>query len=245
MRALHPTAMLCAAFLTSSWAGMAHAQAPSSDLSSGGLAPPPAVESQKAGEQPQPAQGDTEKDLARAEEEDAGRGLQWVWLDGGVGVGHFGLGTFSGGDLVESAAKTTQTGLVADAGLGVRIIYFTVGARFRYAPLPDYRLWTLGAEGGLHLPFGALEPYFTLGAHYASVAPTEGTLDVKGFDARLGAGLDYYFTNMFSLGANLTGDLLVLMRPKVDGAPGGSVYAADGSSIGGSVALTAMMGLHF
>src|SRR5262245_22795848 len=87
MRALHPTAMLCAGFLFNAWAGPAHAQAPSPDLSSGGLAPPPAVESQKAGEQEQqPAPGDTEQDLARAEQEDAGRGLQWVWLDGGVGV---------------------------------------------------------------------------------------------------------------------------------------------------------------
>jgi hypothetical protein len=250
MRALQPTAMLCATFVVSAWAGSARAQAPSPDLSSGGLAPPPAVESQKAGEQPQvAAPGDTEKDLALAEQEDAGRGLQWVWLDGGAGIGHFGFGTFDSGDLLDSSvAKTTQTGLVADVGLGARIVYITVGARFRYAPLPDWQLWALGAEGGLHVPMGALEPYFTLGAHYVSVTPAEGTLDVKGFDARLGAGLDYYLTNMFSVGANLTGDLLVLTRPKVDGAPAtgaGSVYAKDGSSIGGSVAFTAMMGLHF
>ena len=245
MRALHPTAMLSAALLLGVWSRPAHAQAQNPDLSSGGLAPPPAVEKENAGQQ-QPAPGDTEKDLALAEQEDAGRGLQWVWVDGGVGIGHYGFGTFDGGDLVDqSAVKTTQTGLVADVGAGLRIVYFTVGARFRYAPLPDFRLWTLGAEGGLHIPLGALEPYFTLGAHYLSAAPTTGTLDIKGFDARLGAGLDYYLTNMFSVGANLTGDLLVLMRPKLDGVPADSVYAADGSSIGGSVALAAMMGLHF
>ena len=235
--------------LSGAWAGIARAQAPSPDLSSGGLAPPPAVESQRAGEQAQPAPGDTEQDLARAEQEDAGRGLQWVWVDGGVGVGHFGFLTFDGGDLVERTdVETTQTGLVADVDLGARIVYFTVGARFRYAPLPDWRLWTLGAEGGIHIPLGALEPYFTLGAHYVSVSPETGSLDVKGFDGRLGAGLDYYLTNMFSVGANLTGDVLVLFRSKVDGAPetgAGSVYARDGSSIGGSVALAAMMGLHF
>jgi hypothetical protein len=246
MRAPHLSAMLCAASLFGVWSRSAHAQAQNPDLSSGGLAPPPAVESQKAAEQPQAAPGDTEKDLALAEQEDAGRGLQWVWLDGGVGIGHFGFGTFDGGDLVDrDAVETTQTGLVADVGLGVRIVYFTVGARFRYAPLPDFRLWTIGAEGGLHIPLGSLEPYFTLGAHYVSVSPTEGTLDIGGFDGRLGAGIDYYLTNMFSVGANLTGDLLVLMRPKLDGVEADSVYAADGSSIGGSVALAAMMGLHF
>jgi hypothetical protein len=248
MRASHPTVTPCAALLFTLLARSAHAQAPSPDLSSGGLAPPPAVESEKSSEQQQPVPGDTEKDLALAEQEDAGRGLQWVWLDGGVGIGHFGFLTFDGGDLVErSSVETTQTGLVADVGVGARIVYFTVGARFRYAPLPDWRLWALGAEGGLHIPLGALEPYFTLGAHYVNVTPTTGTLDINGFDGRLGAGLDYYLTNMFSVGANLTGDLLVLLRPKLADAdlPPGSVYAEDGSSIGGSVALTAMMGLHF
>jgi hypothetical protein len=60
--------------------------------------------------------------------------------------------------------------------------------------------------------------------------------------------VDYYLTNMFSVGANLTGDILFLSRPKVDGAPTsgeGSVYAADGAGIGAGVTLTAVMGLHF
>ena len=81
-----------------------------------------------------------------------------------------------------------------------------------------------------------------------SVKPKDGAFDVQGFDARLGAALDYYLTNMFSIGANLTGDLLVLSRPKLADAPTsgeGSVYADSGSSIGGGVTLTAVMGLHF
>ena len=245
MRPHEPRVLFSTALVLSTWALPAAAQAPGQDLSSGGLAPPPPVESQKAEEQPSPGGDGTEKELARAEEEDSGRGLEFVWLAGEVGVGHFGLGTFDGGDLVDSAAETKQTGLVAGAGLGIRIIYFTVGARFRYAPLPDWTLWTLGAEGGLHIPIGALEPYFTLGLGYASIAPNEGELDMKGIDGRLGAGVDYYLTNMFSVGANLTGDILFLSRSKLEGAPGGSVYAADGSGIGGGVTLTAVMGLHF
>ena len=90
--------------------------------------------------------------------------------------------------------------------------------------VPDWKLWTLGVEGGLHMPLGALEPYATVGVGYASVGSMKyGTFDAmgqatrgsgdapsaKGFDARLGIGLDYYLTNMFSVGLNVTGDMLV------------------------------------
>jgi hypothetical protein len=246
MRRVHPAAAPCAALLFGTFAPPAFGQAQNPDLSTGGLAPPPAVESQKAADQPQPATGDTEKELAAAEQKDSGRGLEFVWIQGEVGVGHFGLLAFNGESLVEREdVETKQTGLVVGAGAGVRLVFLTVGARFRYAPLPDYTLWTLGAEGGLHMPLGSFEPSFTLGLGYVSVKPKDGAFDARGLDARLGAALDYYFTNMFSVGANLTGDMLFLSRPKVAGAPADSVYAADSSSVGGGVTLTAVMGLHF
>jgi hypothetical protein len=248
MRAPLPCTLL-ACLGAAAFARPVAAQAPSPDLSSGGLLPPPAVESQKSAEQPQPAATGTEQDLSLAEQEDSGRGLEFVWIVGEVGGGHFGLGTFDGGDLVDrSAVDMKQTGLVAGAGLGLRIVYLTFGARFRYAPFSKWTLWTLGAEGGLHVPMGALEPYFTLGVGYASISPDGGGFDVMGVDTRLGAGIDYYLTNMFSVGANLTGDMLFLSRSKVSGAPAtgpGAVYSKDGSSVGGGVALTAVMGLHF
>lgn len=207
------------------WASpfQAHGQ---QEISTGGLAPPPAIESQGSREEAQHA-GGTEQELAAAEREDSGRGLEFFWLNGEVGGGHFGLATLSG-DL----SDTAQTGLVAGAGLGLRIVFITLGARFRYAPFPDWTLWTLGAEAGLHVPMGSLEPYFTLGLGYAKVAEP---VRASGFDGRLGAGLDVYLTNMFTVGANLTGDVLVL---SYDG-PGPS------SSVGAGVALTAVGGLHF
>jgi hypothetical protein len=229
-----------------SWVSIVWAQTPSPDLSSGGLAPPPAVESQKSSEQPQPGPGGTEQDLAAAEREDSGRGLEFVWIAGEVGVGHFGLGALDPGELgLANVDEAKQTGLVAGAGIGVRIIYLTLGARFRYAPFPDWTLWTVGAEGGLHIPLGALEPYFTLGLGYANVMPKEGELDAQGFDGRLGAGIDYYLTNMFSVGANLTGDILVLSGPKLPAIPDGAPPEENGSSVGAGVTLTAVMGLHF
>ena len=74
-----------------------------------------------------------------------------------------------------------------------------------------------------------------------------------------GFGIDVYVSSTFSIGANLTGEMLVLTRPGVDpsklkasGTSGTSgtqaaaeAYKADGSSIGAAVSLTGVAGLHF
>ena len=61
-----------------------------------------------------------------------------------------------------------------------------------------WSLWTLDAEAGIHLPLGRVEPYFTFAAGYAklvtgdafALAPTDVT--IRGFNARIGMGIDYY-----------------------------------------------------
>ncbi len=233
------------------------APAPATNLESGGLRPPEAVD----GAEPAPAettQPSTEQQLERADREDAGRGLEWIWLNAEVGVQHLGLQTFKGDALVDpKLVKTTQTGLLYGAGIGARILVFTVGARFRMGTFSDWKLWTLDAEGGFRIPIGKLEPYFTVAAGYASIgsldsdAPASSKASIRGLNARLGAGLDYYLSNTFSIGGNLSGDLLFLSRSKVDGAETSTsgdeatVYAKDGSSIGAGTSLTAVVGLHF
>jgi hypothetical protein len=228
-----------------------------SNLEAGGLRPPDAVDStpQAAAEG---AEASPEKELAKADEEDSGRGLEWIWLNAEVGGEHLGLQTFKAKQLLDAKlVKTSQTGLVYGAGLGVRILVFTAGVRFRLGSFSEWQLWTLNAEGGLRIPIGSLEPYFTVGGGYASLgsfkttAPVSSQADVKGFNARLGAGLDYYLSNTFSVGANLTGDVLFLSRSAVSGAATSAsgdeatVYAEDGSSIGAGATLTAVVGLHF
>jgi hypothetical protein len=242
------------------WATPGWAQQPApaqTNLESGGLRPPEAVD----GTQPAPPEAgapSTEKELERADKEDSGRGLEWVWLNAEIGSEHLGLQTFKGDRLVDSQlVKTTQTGLVYGAGAGLRILVFTVGARFRLASFSEWQLWTLGLEGGFHIPIGKLEPYITVGAGYASLgsfsssAPASSQADIKGFNARVGAGLDYYLSNTFSLGANLSGDVLFLSRSKVADAAASTsgdeaaIYAKDESSIGAGATLTAVVGLHF
>jgi hypothetical protein len=213
------------------------------DLTAGGLAPPDAIESE--GDQ-QSNQQSTEAELEKAEAEDSGRGLEFFWLGGEIGATHLGLHTFKADDLIDAAVdETTQTGLTYGGGLGLRFVFITVGARFRMASLPDWRLWTLNAEGGLRIPLGAFEPYFTLGGGYASLAAAADGPKAAGLNVRGGFGLDIYLSEMFSLGGNLTGELLVLSRSAVDGAVAGTAYAGDGSGIGAAGTLTLVAGLHF
>ena len=231
--------------------------APPSNLESGGLRPPDAVD----GSTPPPADPTAqtpERELAQADQEDSGRGLEWIWLNAEIGGEHLGLQTLKADNLLDpKLVKTTQTGLLYGAGGGVRILVFTVGARFRLGSFSDWQLWTLNVEGGLRIPIGSLEPYVTVGGGYASLgsfstsAPASSKADVKGFNARVGAGLDYYLSNTFSVGANLTGEMLFLSRSKVSGAATSTsgneaaVYGKDGSSIGAGATLTAVAGLHF
>lgn len=229
------------------------APAATSSLSAGGLAPPPALETAPAPGAAPATPAATEAELAKADREDSGRGLEFVWLNGDVGVMHLGLETFRNNHIVDPAGvSSTQTGVVVGAGGGVRLVSFTLGVRFRYAPLPDMKLWTLGLEGGLHWPFGAFEPYVTLGAGYIQAGSLPGPDDptLRGVDARLGGGFDYYLTNMFSVGVNAGADLLFLSREggcvtPLTAAGQPDFYCQSGSSTGGALTATALAGLHF
>lgn len=234
-----------------------------SDLQAGGLAPP---ESTPGATSP-PPYSETENQLRRAEKEDSGRGLEFFWLNGEIGVNHLGLQTFKANDLVDAEIlKSTQTGLMFGGGLGLRLIFLTLGARFRLGTFSDWQLWTLNLEAGFRIPIGIVEPYFTFGGGYASIGSFDtgnigsgfnsSGVDITGFDVRGGFGVDVYLSENFSIGGNLTGDLMFLKRPRVEMPDTGAlppdeaarvqrVYANDGSSIGAGTALTFVAGLHF
>lgn len=239
----------------------------SGGLQSGGLTPPPAAPGADPFA-PSPPSDVTEQELENADRKDTGRGLEFVWLNAEIGFEHLGLQTFKAKHLVDAGTvDTTQTGPVYGAGLGLRLVFLTFGARFRFGSFSDWQLWTLNGELGIHIPLGMIEPYFTLGGGYASLGSFDtnnltgdlngANVHVRGFDVRGGVGVDLYLSNLFSVGANLTGEVLALTRPSVDpqklklsGSTNSQqaateVYAADGSSIGSGVTLTAVAGLHF
>ncbi len=233
-------------------------------LEAGGLAPP--------GEgAPNPyasVEGmSTQEELAEADEKDSGRGLEFFWINGEVGYEYLGLQTFSANNLVDSGiVATTQSGPVFGGGLGLRLVFLTVGPRFRFAKFSDWDHWTLTAELGLPIPIGRVEPYFTFSGGYANVGSlaaknsvNSNDVDITGWNLRAGAGLDIYLSKMFTVGATLTGEVLFLTRPGVDPsafadarAQAGTneasvqaVYEADGSSVGAATTASFVLGLHF
>jgi len=222
-------------------------------LQTGGLTPPrsaPPPENQTA----------TYQQLDRAEREDAGRGLEIVWVNVESGYEYVSLDALSAdslvdGQLIDNSGSTFALGV----GAGVRLIFLTFGARFRMLQQSAWDLWTLNAEVGLHLPQGVFEPSFTFSAGYASVgsfqpatAAFDGSkVEMSGLNARLGAALDWYVNPLLSLGLKSELALLVLSR---DGTalsatelavPGAEVYLTDGSGIGLGGSISAVVGLHF
>jgi len=230
-----------------------------SNLQAGGLKPPEAVQTD---ETPTKAT-QTEVELDRADKEDSGRGLEYAWLNVEAGPQYVGLQALKADNLVDGTlAESKGLGMGYGAGLGVRLLAFTLGARFRFGNFSDWQLWTLGLEGGMHIPLGRIEPYFTFGAGYASLGgfkqATVSAWDpsARGLDLRGAVGLDVYLSNTFSIGGNLSGDLLFLSR-SASGArplPAGASQeeqavnafygSRDGSGIGAGGMLSLVLGLH-
>lgn len=225
----------------------ANTGAPDSNLQAGGLRPPGELE------QEEPVATETEQELEQADQKDSGRGLEFVWLQAEAGYQHVDLLSLDDDDLLPDFDKDSQDGFVFGGAAGVRLLYFTAGARFRLGSFDTYQLWSILGEVGMHFPLGDLEPYFNVGFGYASVGSfaTEsltdaagGDVEVRGFDLRAALGVDYYLSSTFSLGAQVSGDLLFLTRPSVS-ASSVSGYAEDGSSTGTSLQITAVAGIHF
>jgi hypothetical protein len=222
-------------------------------LQAGGLKPPDAVPSDASTAPPNP----TEASLDLADTEDSGRGLEFVWLNAELGPEYLGLQTLRAKGLVDSQQiHSKDLGMMYGAGLGMRLLVFTFGARFRFGNFPDWQLWTLNAEAGLHIPIGRVEPYVTLGGGYASLGAwneSKGGADMKqahGFAARAAFGIDFYLTNTFSIGGNFTGDMLFLSRASDNivvrppsGVPSPPPDGGSGIGLGGT--LSAVFGLHF
>ncbi|MGC4070748.1 MAG: hypothetical protein QM784_39960 [Polyangiaceae bacterium] len=152
-----------------------------SGLEAGGLAPPGSGSSPGTSTAYDPSAESTEQTLRKADEQDSGRGLEFVWLNAEAGYQLLGLQTFKAKNLVDAGlVKSTQQGMVFGGGLGVRLILLTLGGRFRLGNFENWQLWTLDAEAGIHLPLGRVEPYFTVGGGYASL----GAFDLQPLHAR-------------------------------------------------------------
>jgi hypothetical protein len=208
----------------------------------------------------------------RPEEKDFSHGLEFLYFNAEGGYESVGLRTLKTSQLLPETVSSTNSGAYFGLGGGLRLLFLTVGPRFRTASFSDWSLWTLDIEGGLHLPLGRVEPYFIFAAGYAklgtgdafALAPAD--VSIKGFNARIGMGIDVYASKNFTIGAIATGEILAMSRsggvpqsPQAQVAncmtvmdpmqkeqcAASAVYAADGSSLGMAGTLGGVMGLHF
>lgn len=215
---------------------------------------------------PAPGALETEQLLDDAKQKDAGRGLEWAYLDVQGGFQHLGLTTFKGGSaFVAGVVPTSQSAGLVSAGLGARLIFFTVGGRGRIAFSGSGRQYSVGGEGGLRIPLGNVEPHIEIGGGYTAFdqlsTPGGPRLDIGGAYARAGGGINFFLVPMFSLGAEGSADLLFLQRSSMAASAiqaikdspsatasqraGADRLAATASGIGGALAVSAVVGLHF
>jgi hypothetical protein len=244
--------------------------APPPPMQSGGLAPPPPGSGPPppaptyppatypgATQYPDPnAPNATQRQLEASEREDSGRGLEFAYFQLEGGVQHASLTAIKeDGMLLAGTDKNSGFAPYFGGTAGMRFVYVTVGPRFRYAPFTDWSVWTLNLDVGWHAPFGKLETDGTIGAGYTKVTLSDevkarsGDTSIGGFDIRLGSGLDYYFSNAFSVGGMIAVDFLRLSRGPVpsNGTMAGwpPEWNQDASSIGLVLNAGLTAGLHF
>jgi hypothetical protein len=132
------------------------------------------------------------------------------------------VGSVATGDIRPVSVSTTGSGAFYGVGGGFRFAFLTLGGRVRGAHLNVGSLQTIDGELGARISLYRVEPYFTFGAGYAKLAATGSEvagipdLDIHGWNARAGLGLDYYADKNVTIGANFTGDVLAMARPGVD-----------------------------
>ena len=193
----------------------------------------------------------TPTESEKTPEKSANHLTELLYVNGEVGAEYVGLQSLHlTRELVPSTTNTTDVGPVVGIGAGFRLVFLTLGPRFRYGQFRDWDLWTLNGELSFRAPLGALEPYLLFSAGFAKLGHFENNaVRVTGYDIRLGAGFDYYFGHHFSIGASASGEVLGLARPGVDlnestGSLSDDLLQYDGSSVGAALTGSALVGLH-
>jgi hypothetical protein len=233
------------------------------------LAPPPPMDP-NAQNNPN-GQGDTKQKLEAADKADNGRGFELIYVNGDIGASYINMTSFSSSaDKTSFGFQTTQSaGPGFQLAAGVRLVFLTLGVRARLNQLSAFSLWQLNAEVGLKSTMGSLDlfggvhgGYDFLGsldkASLSSDTDTQqssGNVTVRGWNAGLDAGLDYYLVPMFSLGFVASADFLQLNRPPISTAgldptvaakiQADPNYSKSGQSDGFGLMGAVRLGLHF
>ena len=229
--------------------------------SAGGLSAPPPVAAAKRA-----PQSETQQTLDESKEKDSGRGTTWFWLEAEGGFQHIGLETFEvdESNLTAGFVSNTASGPYVGAALGVQLLFLRLGPRLRVGFFDNWNMLSIGGELGLRFPLGVLEPYVNLGGGYTALgsygdglALLPSSVDISGFNLRVGGGLDFFIGNVLSLGATASWEFMGLTRPGVslaDVDPNAvsslddaqqKALAAEGSGYGSAITIGGKLGLNF
>jgi hypothetical protein len=225
----------------------------------GGLQAPEPLDPEAA--EPEPT--DTEKSLEEGDEDDSGRGLSWFYLDAEGGFEHLGLETFEVDETRIAAGfiSSSATGGYIGGGLGVQLVFLTLGPRVRVGFFESFRTVSIGGEVGFRFPILILEPHFELGGGYMTLSGLElgdvgDAVDIRGGYGRISGGLDVFIGEYFSIGGGAGWEFFGLTRPGVSvtelsAEQQGSLdeaqrtaLEAEGSSYGSAITIFAKLGLH-
>ena len=199
---------------------------PSTTSSSTQLAPPPPMQQAAP---PPPAT--TEQKLDDSKKEDSGRGIEFVYVNAQVGGVFDALGTFNNSLQIQ---QTNAGGAMFGAEAGVRFVWLTLGARFRYDTLPTaFNIWQLDAVLGFHIPLGSWDPYVSIHGGYSAIGSIDPSnfkasdiapcstctsqdaangFSSKGANVGFSVGVDYYLAKFFSIGIDGGFEFLFLHR---------------------------------
>jgi hypothetical protein len=182
---------------------------------------------------PLPGAQEVEQKLEESKRADAGRKLEWVWIDAHGGFEQVGLTTFSGDSTIVGNGPTSSSGGVVGGAVGARLLFMTLLVRARAGFGAIGHLFRIGPEIGLHVPLGRVEPHVELGGGFAAFTHlANGASRPLGGYGRVGFGVDFFPVAVFSLGVGLTTEILGLRT-------------ASASAVGGTIAATGTAGLHF
>lgn len=213
----------------------------------------------------------TNDELNKSEREDSGRNFELFWVDGWLGGSYIDMRQFSESTL--AIEKSNAGGPMFSLGAGVRFVILVLGARVKYNALSAFNMWQMNLEGGLKFPVSKVD--ILIGGHggYSFVGKlsdagnagnttTPNNADavkIRGFNVGLDFAVDYFVSDLFSVGVGAWGDFLFLNRPPVDKPAGfdkltpqeqtaitnDPLYKQSGSSAGLDVGAALRLGLHF
>jgi hypothetical protein len=252
------------------------------------IAPPPPIDPNQPGAPTAPTNpdgtpsdpsavdaGETKRRLDEAERQDSKRNFELFWINPQVGASYINMNQVS--DSTLQLEKAASGGPMFSLGAGVRFVVLVLGARARYNALSAFNMWQVNLEAGLKFPTGSWD--ILIGGHggYSFVGSlgeggaatnqaiprNDDAVKIRGWNAGLELGFDYYISPAFSVGLGFLTDFLFLNRPplepnnpQIDALPQAQrdaaraaiandpAYQQSGTSVGMQFAGGLRLGLH-